>query len=241
MRIVIPKPRHGWRAFAGEVGIIVLGVLMALGAGQLVENFNERNQRESAREAVRGELSQNLDQLRRRAEVQACIETRLVELERLLVSTPDGSALAPMWVGRPQVWHISDTLWLVAASAQRTVLIPTGEQANYARLYRVLREFDQYEQAEQSAWVRLRVLGLLPRLESRVRADLLTALLEARYANFRIKVAASQAHDAARELGIRTVRSPFPEGSRSVCIPMNTPRDQAMKIATQGREEYGEP
>ena len=36
MRFALPKPIHGWRAFWGEVGIIVLGVLIALGAQQLV-------------------------------------------------------------------------------------------------------------------------------------------------------------------------------------------------------------
>jgi type IV secretory pathway VirB2 component (pilin) len=34
----LPKPL-GWREFVGEVGIIVLGVLIALGAGQVVEYF----------------------------------------------------------------------------------------------------------------------------------------------------------------------------------------------------------
>ena len=32
MHIHLPKPLHGWRAFLGEVGIIVLGVLIALAA-----------------------------------------------------------------------------------------------------------------------------------------------------------------------------------------------------------------
>jgi hypothetical protein len=35
----LPKPLHGWRQFAGEVGIIVVGVLIALGAEQLVEEW----------------------------------------------------------------------------------------------------------------------------------------------------------------------------------------------------------
>ena len=39
MHFHLPKPLHGWRAFAGEVGIIVLGVLIALGADQAVEDW----------------------------------------------------------------------------------------------------------------------------------------------------------------------------------------------------------
>ena len=38
MRFLLPKPIHGWRMFAGEVGIIVIGVLIALGAQQVMEN-----------------------------------------------------------------------------------------------------------------------------------------------------------------------------------------------------------
>jgi hypothetical protein len=32
MQFHLPKPLRGWRAFVGEVGVIVLGVLVALGA-----------------------------------------------------------------------------------------------------------------------------------------------------------------------------------------------------------------
>lgn len=44
MRFQLPKPRHGWREFAGEVGIIVLGLLIALGAQQLVESWQWRQE-----------------------------------------------------------------------------------------------------------------------------------------------------------------------------------------------------
>ena len=40
MKLSVPKPIHGWREFAGEVGIIVLGVLIALGAQQVAEGGN---------------------------------------------------------------------------------------------------------------------------------------------------------------------------------------------------------
>ena len=34
MHFQLPKPLHGWRQFFGEVGIIVICVLIALGAGK---------------------------------------------------------------------------------------------------------------------------------------------------------------------------------------------------------------
>lgn len=37
MHFHLPKPLHGWHKFAGEVGIIVVGVLIALASEQVVE------------------------------------------------------------------------------------------------------------------------------------------------------------------------------------------------------------
>lgn len=42
MHIHLPKALHGWRDFLKEVGIIVLGVLIALGAEQGVEAVRDR-------------------------------------------------------------------------------------------------------------------------------------------------------------------------------------------------------
>ncbi len=38
----LPEPLYGWRAFAGEVGVIVLGVLIALAAQELAEGLSWR-------------------------------------------------------------------------------------------------------------------------------------------------------------------------------------------------------
>jgi hypothetical protein len=40
VHVHLPKPLHGWREFIGEVGIVFLGVLIALGAEQLIETWH---------------------------------------------------------------------------------------------------------------------------------------------------------------------------------------------------------
>lgn len=59
MDVHLPKPLHGWRAFAGEVGVIVLGVLIALAAQQLVESFDWREKVRRAEAAMRLELAED--------------------------------------------------------------------------------------------------------------------------------------------------------------------------------------
>ncbi len=78
------KPLHGWRIFAGEVGIIVLGVLIALGAEQAVRKFNQRAEVRELREAVDKEIGFGIGAYQSRLSQERCLQSRLQELERWL-------------------------------------------------------------------------------------------------------------------------------------------------------------
>jgi hypothetical protein len=56
MEIHKPRPWHGARELAKEIGVIVIGVLIALGAEQVVRSLHERNEIREAREALHAEL-----------------------------------------------------------------------------------------------------------------------------------------------------------------------------------------
>jgi hypothetical protein len=56
MQFHLPRPLHGWRAFLGEVGVIVIGVLIALGAQQLAENQDWQQKVEAAVTDMSNEL-----------------------------------------------------------------------------------------------------------------------------------------------------------------------------------------
>lgn len=56
MHFHLPKPLHGWRAFVGEVAIIVLGVLIALGAEQAVQSIEWRHKVDAAIADMNNEL-----------------------------------------------------------------------------------------------------------------------------------------------------------------------------------------
>ena len=88
MRFQLPKPLHGWREFVGEVGIIVLGVLIALGAQQLVEELSWRAQVREATETLRREVG---DHYRAAAEVviaAPCIDRQLQLLSAEIAAHP---------------------------------------------------------------------------------------------------------------------------------------------------------
>ena len=84
MHFHLPKPLHGWREFAGEVGIIVIGVLIALGAEQVVEKFHERQVASETRAALREEIETNLANLALRNSAEPCILRRLTAVRTIV-------------------------------------------------------------------------------------------------------------------------------------------------------------
>jgi hypothetical protein len=78
------KPRHGWRAFIGEVGIIVLGVLIALSAQQAVEAWQWRQQLKQTDVAFKSEFETAIQNAYVRLAIEPCLNQRLTEIEAKL-------------------------------------------------------------------------------------------------------------------------------------------------------------
>src|SRR3954469_17736141 len=83
MHIHLPKPLHGWREFVGEVGIIVIGVLIALGAEQVVEAMHWRSEVEAARQSLYDTVPGNLNAAKWRQQQQPCVDRRLAEIDQI--------------------------------------------------------------------------------------------------------------------------------------------------------------
>ena len=152
MQLRLFKPLHGWRAFWGEVGIIVLGVLIALGAQQMVEAINWKREVAGFRDSVRGEIEINLGSYPYRAKQKPCITARLDELQRWL----DG------WrVGRTE--RLEGPIGVVASRVIRTSVwesrdpgtfahMPREEKEEYAFLYDEFANNELHRLDERNAW-----------------------------------------------------------------------------------------
>jgi hypothetical protein len=68
----LPRPLHGWREFAGEVGIIVVGVLIALTAEQAVEAFHWHEKVRVAERNVDFEINVQLDNAEETVALNRC-------------------------------------------------------------------------------------------------------------------------------------------------------------------------
>jgi hypothetical protein len=121
MDIHKPKPVHGLRDFLAEVGIIVLGVLLALAAEQAVEAMHWAHKVEQAKDPLKGELHDIYVSAAERIETEACLNQRLDALEAKVLAagatwaaagapgTPPGASSAEVYHTPYRIW--GDSVW----------------------------------------------------------------------------------------------------------------------------------
>ena len=95
MHVHLPKPLHGWREFVGEVGIIVIGVLLALGAEQIIETLHWRHKAGEATEALREEIGAHYNMATEAVVAAPCIDRQLAALEDRLLTANGAPSPAP--------------------------------------------------------------------------------------------------------------------------------------------------
>jgi hypothetical protein len=230
MHFHLPKPLHGWREFAGEVGIIVVGVLIALGAEQVVGSVHRTEQARDARDAVRGELEFNLARLESRSDIRGCVDRRLSEIQALLDDADAGAGAirTPGWIGRPQNWTMQTARWDAASQAGEAALLSRDELGAYGLMYGWMDNLGSEMSIEQTDWAHLRELEHLRRLTPQAVIDLNAVLADARLRNWRVNLETGQLMQQASALHLNRLKNDFP-ASRSVCLPLSTRRQDAVR------------
>jgi hypothetical protein len=204
MHLHLPKPLHGWRAFTGEVGIIVVGVLIALGAEQVVENVRERNAVAQIRGALRGELADDRARWEDMRAQDPCTVSRLDAIDAWLRSTPAGKRLPDAF--RITLWNMHSSAWDIAKTSPAAAHIPLTERLTYASLFAATdnwREILMIERANGQTMEALLATADQPENRSQIplylaRARILMRLRKLNYPYF---------FSRFDELGIRADRS----------------------------------
>lgn len=136
MHVHLPKPLHGWREFAGEVGIIVLGVLIALGAQQAVSWLQERQDVAQLRSALNRELAEDRARWDQMNSQDKCARRRLDALDHWVASAPAGSRIGDGYNLLIFDMHLS--AWDIAKSSPSAGHVPLDDRLAYASLYAAL-------------------------------------------------------------------------------------------------------
>jgi hypothetical protein len=235
MHVHVPKPLHGWRAFAGEVGVIVLGVLIALGFEQVVSAAHDRSTAIEARSSILDEIRFNLRVITLRRESEACEQKRLREIDAYLDAADRGLNPKPLqWIGSPYAPLLYHTNFQAAQSAGKFFLMPTAEQRQLASFYVDFDDFNEASTREWYDWAALRSLaGGHPQPGPAEIDRLRSAVQDARAADWLVRIDSTHPLENARDMGITVTARPDPYQMASVCLPADTPYAQAVKLASR--------
>lgn len=243
-RLMKLRPPHGWNAVAWELGIVTLGVLVALGAQQVVSALTDRQTAAETRAEVTDELDSDLMSVALRQSAEPCIGRRLGELRAIMATwTRTGSFDTPTWVSQAPVIEIELSRYDAALSAGRLAMLSGDEQYRMGAVVARIRRFADWQMQERTPWGRLRALQAgSGALSAEDRATIRSALQDASAFDYEVTVNGAQALPMARRFGFRPDAKGFREMAGNVwtggkfaptiCLPIDTPADVGNRRVT---------
>jgi hypothetical protein len=226
MHFHLPKPMHGWREFFGEVGIIMLGVLLALGAEQVVEALHWSRETADAREALKAELNHDLGAIQFSQAHSACLLARMDDLDEFIRASRAGKPIrltAPLSGAGGYSFH--SNVWDIVKTGQTAAHMSLREKLDYAQIYDILDNLQRQRQLAGDAQKEL--------VEATYGGTLSDADLRRMELNIRIERSypvtlqsnLGEIAGAVQRLGLKPDRLPEvnPEGAKAVCTSILPP------------------
>ena len=208
-RFRIPEPSIGWGAFGWEVGIVAIGVALAIGAERVVQKYNRSEDAKQASAAIKAELTEHRLAAIERLAVQPCLKRQLRALYQKLSGHRGG-----LWTGMPMVVNQGaaagaqqrvltvayrspeppwvDEAWQIAKATGSLNYLPRDDVARYATVYRLSNRYLGVQDEENAAAAQLSVLAVDGIIDAKDRIELIAALAQADHANAYLEFGARQ-------------------------------------------------
>jgi hypothetical protein len=207
--------------------VVVVGVLIALVAQELVQAAHWNGQVRAFQRSVASEVGMNLGTYSYRAQQNPCTNRRIAELERWWQSWQDGEPMqlgGP--IGQPSSLSLRTSVW-TSRTPDLTGQLSSKQRLIYAQLYDELANNDTHRLAERAAWL---ALGDYDGVRSLDRKDLLRIrglLNQVRLRQEWFLGNSLRIHRFARILRIRERRDlTWPAIDPAICTPVLSGRNQ---------------
>jgi hypothetical protein len=186
MHFRLPKPLHGWREFAGEVAIIVLGVMIALGAEQVVETLHWKHVAAAARESVGEEMNGEYFAASEMAITQPCVDRQLQLVEQAVLApgpfrpVPSYSEGAMSFTVRAPSRSWSDHVWQSVSNDGTAAHLGRTDRLGLATFYGLVDFLREQNSEANSLRLRLGALSKPIQPDGAARAALVADIEQAR-------------------------------------------------------------
>jgi len=160
MDIHKPKPIRNFREFLKEVGIIVLGVCIALGAEQTVEWVHWQSEVRAARSALQAEIAANNENMFAfRIATASCLDQQIAEADGIITALEAGREPGKFTHLRYTASNLTrDSEWQSERASQVLTHFPRAELAMMGRYYAQVETLRDWTAMEASAWLELTIL-----------------------------------------------------------------------------------
>jgi hypothetical protein len=214
-----PKPVHNWREFLTELGTIVLGICIAIGLEQLVENWRWQHEVEIGHQAIMAEMAANNGNLLAfRVAIAPCVDRQIREADAVLTVLEAGGKSGGLASFRmPPFTLIRDSEWQSERASQVLTHFPRAQLAPMGRYYAQLQDFRDWGSTETAAWRELNILqhppaGIMTSDLIRLRVN----LTNARDVEYLIVLNAKRQLRLSQQLGVRD-SDPDPVRTKNFC------------------------
>jgi hypothetical protein len=223
-RLMRLHPPHGWPAVWWELVIVTMGVLIALGADQLLQNRHWNQQVALFRDAVHAELAEDLGTYQFRNDQNACVQRRLDELENWLSEWRTGHPRTPLRpIGTPRSLSLRTSVW-ESRDANLVSHMDMQERMTLGRLYDYFENNEVHRLDERQTWLELAEFDGAEELDHRDMMRLRGLISRARLRGDRMTANAALYFRNAAQIGIApTTGADSPAPTRELCESLFSP------------------
>ena len=176
-RLMRLKPPHGWNAVSWELTIVTLGVLIALGAQQMVEGWSWDRKVAATEQAMHQEIKNSLLAIAEINRLDKCVSAQLDVLQESIIRGDQARARRVLEggviFGFSRLW--ADNAFQATLAAQVSDHLGAEKLKRYSQVYQMIRDARRTQQIaeEPSPELALLYLGLnRPATSEQVHAQL---------------------------------------------------------------------
>ena len=195
-----PKEIHSWPDFLKEVGTIVLGVAIALAAGEALDAYNWRQAVEIVEESLDDELAGSLFAAEERIKIADCQQRTLDRLDDLADRSRGTLVLRNAPVARNRIWATS--AWDAAVASGTIAHMPHDTRHGYAVLFSYVRLFGELNLRQQEHWATIDAYRRPRPLTETSRARFVETVSQLHSLTGAMNLASQQFVEAAKPLDI---------------------------------------
>jgi len=244
MDIHRPKaPVHGWRELLKEIGIIVIGVVIALGAEQAVEAIHWMYQVDAGEAALKVAFIREVDNMALRKAQSDCIAQRLGFLSQTVERASDSGRLPSVSaIGHPPYTPWTIGAWDALVANDTVSHLPRQKMLGYVQIAQRTAVLSGMSDRENDQWTILdSMVGRGRRLSDVEAEQLRMTLAQAAESNRLMQRTSGRLWDLVKETGL-VEPSEFDDAMKravqgkaraAICMPM-TPPFSAARIGTHG-------